>query len=103
MAKNKNSFKKGESGNPAGRPVGSVNKLQKDLQKMLREFLEANADDMQKWFDELEPKEKMQVYEKYLQYILPRKRENEIEAKVTEQERIIRKLFGDKKEEKETI
>ena len=103
MAKNKTSFKKGECANPAGRPKGSQNRIKREVQQVIKEFVEDKADEIETWFDQLEPREKIQAFEKLLQYILPRKRENDIEVKVTEQERLIRKLFGDKKVEIETI
>ena len=92
---NKSGFRKGISGNPAGRPAGSENKIRGEVREMIKELIEGQADKLGGWFDELEPREKIMAFEKLLQYVIPRKKETEIEiGKQVLQEKIIRNFFG---------
>ncbi len=55
-------FEKGESGNPAGRPKGALNKKTKELRQMISDFLLENFEEVQKTFKELPPKGKVKLY-----------------------------------------
>lgn len=65
-------YQKGQSGNPAGRPKGAVNKASKDLRKSVTAFLQDNWEKVQRDFDKLDPKDRLQFYEKMMQYGLPK-------------------------------
>ncbi len=65
-------FSKGQSGNPAGRPAGRPNKLTGDLRGKIADFLAENWEQIKKDFAKLEPKERVQLYDKLLQYCVPR-------------------------------
>ncbi|HXB12780.1 MAG TPA: DUF5681 domain-containing protein [Bacteroidia bacterium] len=67
-------FEKGESGNPAGRPKGALNKKTKELRQMISDFLLENFEEVQKAFKELPPKEKAKLYCDLLSFALPRLR-----------------------------
>src|ERR1700722_2769502 len=67
-------FEKGESGNPAGRPKGSLNKTAKDLRQMISDFLVENFEEVQKSFKEIPPKEKIKVYCHLLAFAVPKLR-----------------------------
>jgi hypothetical protein len=64
-------FKKGESGNVTGRPVGTTNKNTNKLRDWITEFLEENKDRVREDWLLLEPKDRIVLFEKLLKYSLP--------------------------------
>jgi hypothetical protein len=64
-------FKKGESGNVTGRPVGTTNKSTNKLRDWITEFLEENKDRVREDWLLLEPKDRIVLFEKLLKYSLP--------------------------------
>jgi hypothetical protein len=62
-------FKKGESGNNLGRPIGARGK--NNLREFITEFLEENTERIKKDFELLEPKDRIVLFEKLLKYSLP--------------------------------
>lgn len=65
-------FKKGVSGNPKGRPKGSVNKVRSRVAEAISALLENNLEKFQENFDELEPKERIRILLKLLEFVLPK-------------------------------
>ena len=65
-------FKKGNSGNPSGRPKGSTNKTGGQLRELISGFLENRFQDVVTGFEEMEAKDKIKVYTDLLQYGLPK-------------------------------
>ena len=64
--------KKGQTGNPAGRPKGSPNKQNKALRILIMNFCEDNFDGILKDWAELPAKERIRLYIDLLGYVLPR-------------------------------
>jgi len=64
-------FVKGKSGNKAGKPKGTVNKTTIDLRQWINNFIEGQRDQIQKDWKELEPKDRIVLFEKLLKYSLP--------------------------------
>ena len=65
-------LKKGMTNNVNGRPVGSKNKVTVDLRKRINDFLNDNWETLQSDFEQLEAKDRVNFYEKLLQYGLPK-------------------------------
>jgi len=63
---------KGHTNNPNGRPNGAKSKVTAGLRKRINDFLNDNWDNLEYDFAQLEPKERVNFYEKLLQYGLPR-------------------------------
>lgn len=63
--------KKGQTGNPNGRPKGSPNKATKDLRQWINGFIESQTDQIQRDWQQLEPKDRIVLFEKLLKYSLP--------------------------------
>ena len=64
-------FKKGQSGNKAGKPKGATNKTTTDLRKWINQFIDDNREQIQKDWKGLEPKDRLVMFEKLLKYSLP--------------------------------
>lgn len=64
-------YKKGESGNISGRPVGSTNKSTNKLREWITEFLDENKERIKEDWLLLEPKDRIMLFEKLLKYSLP--------------------------------
>lgn len=64
-------FIKGKSGNKAGKPKGTVNKTTTDLRQWINNFIEGQRGQIQKDWKELEPKDRIVLFEKLLKYSLP--------------------------------
>jgi predicted component of type VI protein secretion system len=65
-------FKKGSSGNSAGRPKGSQNRAGGKLREVISDFLENRFEDVVNDFEQLEPKDRIKVYTDLLQYGVPK-------------------------------
>ena len=63
---------KGKTNNPSGRPKGTPNKVTIDLRTRIADFLADRWDTIESDFDQLEPKDRLQFFEKLLQYSLPK-------------------------------
>lgn len=63
--------KKGQTGNPNGRPKGSPNKATKDLRQWINGFIESQTEQIQMDWKQLEPKDRIILFEKLLKYSLP--------------------------------
>ena len=75
-------FKKGQSGNPSGRKPGVSNKITKELRDRIKGFLEGKWSQIEDDFDALESKDRVQLFEKLLQYVLPRMASMDIEGEI---------------------
>ena len=64
-------LKKGQTNNPTGRPAGSPNRNTKDLRQWVTAFIAANTEQIESDWQQLEPKERIQMFEKLLKYTLP--------------------------------
>lgn len=62
---------KGNTNNPGGRPIGSTNKITTALRESIKSFIDCNISNLQKDFDELEPKDRLVFIEKMLKYVIP--------------------------------
>src|SRR5688572_9486687 len=65
-------FKKGNSGNPSGRPKGSENKMTGQLRSLITDFLEQRFVHLVTDFNKLQPKDRIKVYIELLQYSVPK-------------------------------
>lgn len=64
-------LKKGQTNNKDGRPKGVPNKTTQSLRAWVNDFLNENLDTIKKDFKKLEPKDRVQLFEKLLKYSLP--------------------------------
>ena len=65
-------FKKGQSGNPKGRPKGKPNKATGTLREFIADLIDENRDQIRTDIAGLEPKERLQMLERMMQYVLPK-------------------------------
>ncbi|MBR1792017.1 MAG: hypothetical protein IJ764_00040 [Bacteroidales bacterium] len=65
-------FKKGQSGNPKGRPKGKPNKATGTLREFIANLIDENRDQIRTDIAGLEPKERLQMLERMMQYVLPK-------------------------------
>ncbi|WP_290706647.1 DUF5681 domain-containing protein [Flavihumibacter sp. CACIAM 22H1] len=64
--------KKGNTGNPNGRPKGSRNKVSGELRSMISEFLEGEFQTIKREFKRLSARDKAKLYTDLLNYALPK-------------------------------
>ena len=74
-------LKKGQTNNPAGRPKGSINKANKELREMIKDFLTENLENFQEEFANLDTKDKLKFIADILPYGLPKYQPAEMEKK----------------------
>lgn len=63
---------KGHTGNPNGRPKGSANKITRDTREWLAKIIAKNRRQMEQDLAALEPKDRLQMLEKFMQYTTPK-------------------------------
>lgn len=71
-------FKKGISGNPAGRPPGKKNRVNDEIRTRINNFLDDNFETVQNDIMELEPRDRIKFFIELLQYGLPKLKQIEL-------------------------
>tara|TARA_B110000238_G_C15836905_1_gene315222 strand:- start:240 stop:539 length:300 start_codon:yes stop_codon:yes gene_type:complete len=75
-----NKWKKGQSGNPGGRPEGSKNKSTQKIRESIQLIVENNIESIQDSLDLMNPKDKMKFILDLMKLVLPALRpEDEIQ------------------------
>ncbi|MBO7554057.1 MAG: hypothetical protein J6T82_08515 [Bacteroidaceae bacterium] len=75
-------FKKGESGNPKGRPLGSKNEKSAYIRDWVVSLIGTNSHDLLATFKNLNLKEKWKIIVALMPYAIPRQVEQKIDANV---------------------
>ena len=72
-------FKKGQSGNPNGRPKGSVNVAREKVKRIISDFVSSEfvPEKIQDMMKELTAKEKFDVIIKLISFVVPKPRDEE--------------------------
>lgn len=65
-------FKKGKSGNPKGRPKGKPNKATGSLRDFVAKLIDENRNQIRTDIASLGPKERLQMIERLMQYVIPK-------------------------------
>lgn len=73
-------FEKGVSGNPNGRPKGSIDRSGQLLKECIKMFLLNQFDKIKKDFDLLSPKDRVRLYIDLLAYTVPKVQSVEFES-----------------------
>ena len=66
------SMKKGHTNNPNGRPKGTPNKITQDVRQWISTVIEDNRQQMEQDLKAIEPKDRLIILERLMQYIVPR-------------------------------
>ena len=89
-------FRKGKSGNPAGKPKGTQNKATTDLRTWINILINKNLPKIEKDLESLDSKDRLQVIERLIQYCIPKQQaisvEAQIQAEYSELEKLIEKM-----------
>ncbi len=73
-------FDKGQSGNPEGRPKGTINKTSAQLRETITLFLDQNFERIVKDFARLKPRDRVKFYCDLLQYSVPKLQAMQLET-----------------------
>ena len=75
-------FKKGESGNPKGRPRGNTGEKTKYIRDWITSLVGSNAQSLSENFKHLPSKEKWRVITQLMPYVIPKQTETKVKADV---------------------
>jgi len=76
-------MKKGQTNNPNGRPKGVPNKTTSTVREWLAGLLDKNRQQIEKDLKLLDPKDRLLVLEKFMQYTTPKMQAVTVDADVT--------------------
>lgn len=76
-------FKKGESGNPNGRPKGSPNVLTAEIKQLYLEILHGNRDKIIEDLEKMGPFQRQMTIDRLNKYIVPTLSQSKVEGEVT--------------------
>jgi hypothetical protein len=65
-------FKKGQSGNPNGKPIRSMNKTTKEIRESILKIVSKNIERFENELDKLSSKDRVKIIVELIQYITPK-------------------------------
>lgn len=80
-------FEKGKT-KTGGRVAGTPNKATTDIRTKIAALIDNHFDTIQGDLEDLEPKDRVTAYLKFLEYVLPKKREERIDLSTLTEEQI---------------
>ncbi len=65
-------MEKGHTNNPNGRPKGIPNKVTQNMREWISALIDNNREQIEEDLKALEPKERVQMFERLMQYVVPK-------------------------------
>lgn len=96
-------FKKGQSGNPKGRPRGAKNKATNELREWVERLINDNLDTIANDIKELDPNERVKFFLALLNYTLPKQQSVKAEINDEREQIVIANLSAESRETLEKI
>ena len=96
-------FKKGQSGNPKGRPRGAKNKATNELREWVERFINDNLDTIANDIKELDPNERVKFFLALLNYTLPKQQSVKADINDEREQIVIANLSAESRETLEKI
>lgn len=96
-------FKKGQSGNPNGRPRGAKNKATNELREWVERLINDNLDTITNDIKELDPNERVKFFLALLNYTLPKQQSVKAEINDEREQIVIANLSAESRETLEKI
>ncbi|MDR3226154.1 MAG: hypothetical protein LBT56_00585, partial [Prevotellaceae bacterium] len=87
------SQKKGQTGNPNGRPLGAQNKVTTELKGWVSNLIYKNLPQIEKDLKTIEPKDRLIIIERLMQYTIPKQQSISVEAQVQAEYAALEKLL----------
>jgi hypothetical protein len=85
--------KKGQTNNPKGRPKGTPNKVTSSLRDWIIELIDGNRNEVEKDLKKMEPKDRLIILERLIQYVVPKQQSFSIEAQIQAEYEQLKKLL----------
>ena len=92
-------LKKGQTNNTAGRPKGTPNKVTADLRVWVENLIGSNLLQMEQDLKNLEPKDRLMILEKLMQYSIPKQQAITVEAQIQAEYEAIERLLNNMPDE----
>ena len=96
-------FKKGQSGNPKGRPRGAKNKATNELREWVERLINDNLDTFANDIKELDPNDRVKFFLALLNYTLPKQQSVKAEINDEREQIVIANLSAESRETLEKI
>jgi len=87
-------LKKGQTNNKSGRPKGVPNKVSQGMRAWIDVLLNDSRDLMISDIGKLEPKDRLNILEKLMQYTIPKQQSVTVEAQIQAEYNAIEKLLN---------
>lgn len=86
-------MRKGKTNNPNGRPKGKPNKVTSELKAWINKIIDDNKEQVINDLKELDPKDRLTIIERLMQYVIPKQQSISVEAQIQAEYEELEKLL----------